>query len=213
MRRDKNKRKQEIIDAAITLFLKQGVKDTSLLEIARYLGISKTTVLYYFHSKEEIVDQVATAGAQKVNVVREYYRSLGNIKPSDGLRKCIIMLLKTTRWRYVSFYNRDFLSLPIAKREGLSTSAREFVTFFEHLLDEGIRIGEFKMDDPFLVAFNIWATEQEWTLRYWLLKDTYTLEKYAEKQADFILSAILVNNHTKINKSDLVAQRKNKSAL
>jgi len=209
MKRDTNKRKQEIIDAAITLFLKQGVQETSLREIAVSLGISKSTILYYFHSKDEIIDQVANNGAQRVNTIREYYRSLGNIKPSDGLRKCIIRFLVGSHWRNVLFFNREFKSLPPARSEGLSTSVREYINFFEHLLDEGIRIGEFKMDDPFLVAFNIWTTEQEWALRHWLLKESFNNEEFAEKQADFILSAILVNKPTKVDGSGLIAQRKN----
>jgi len=51
-------RKQEIIDTAKELFEKQGIKKTSISEIATKSGIAKGLVYYYFSSKEELVENV-----------------------------------------------------------------------------------------------------------------------------------------------------------
>lgn len=44
-----------VIDAALALFAEHGVNGTSLQMIADHLGISKASVYYQFHSKDEIV--------------------------------------------------------------------------------------------------------------------------------------------------------------
>ena len=44
-----------VIDAALALFADHGVNGTSLQMIADHLGVSKASVYYQFHSKDDIV--------------------------------------------------------------------------------------------------------------------------------------------------------------
>lgn len=44
-----------VIEAALALFAEHGVNGTSLQMIADYLGVSKASVYYQFHSKDDIV--------------------------------------------------------------------------------------------------------------------------------------------------------------
>jgi TetR/AcrR family transcriptional regulator len=50
--------RERILDAAIDLFGARGVDAVSLDEIARDVGVRKQTVLYWFASKDELVDAV-----------------------------------------------------------------------------------------------------------------------------------------------------------
>lgn len=47
-----------IRDAAITLFYKQGIENTSIQDIAKQADIAKGTIYLYFKSREELVDYV-----------------------------------------------------------------------------------------------------------------------------------------------------------
>lgn len=51
----KEKKKVAIIQAASLLFVKQGIKQTSLSDIARAVGISKGTLYYYYSSKNDLI--------------------------------------------------------------------------------------------------------------------------------------------------------------
>ncbi|QIK69846.1 TetR/AcrR family transcriptional regulator [Erysipelothrix sp. HDW6C] len=51
-------RKQEIVDYAMHLFLKQGYEKTSVSQIAKAVDVAKGLVYYYFESKEEILECV-----------------------------------------------------------------------------------------------------------------------------------------------------------
>ena len=51
---DKEKKKREIIDAAIRVFSRQGYRRTKINDIAGEAGVGKGTVYEYFKSKEDL---------------------------------------------------------------------------------------------------------------------------------------------------------------
>ena len=61
--------RQRILDASIDQFGARGVDAVSLDEIARDVGVRKQTVLYWFPSKDELVDAVLESVAAELVVV------------------------------------------------------------------------------------------------------------------------------------------------
>jgi AcrR family transcriptional regulator len=60
-----------ILDAAIDQFGRRGVDAVSLDEIARAVGVRKQTVLYWFASKDELIEAVLTSAAAELVLVIE----------------------------------------------------------------------------------------------------------------------------------------------
>ena len=58
-----------VVDAALDLFGTRGVDAVSLDEIAREVGVRKQTVLYWFPSKDDLVDAVLETAAAELAVV------------------------------------------------------------------------------------------------------------------------------------------------
>ena len=58
-----------VVDAALDLFGTSGVDAVSLDEIAREVGVRKQTVLYWFPSKDDLVDAVLKTAAAELAVV------------------------------------------------------------------------------------------------------------------------------------------------
>jgi len=52
------RRRSQILDAAVALFGEQGYRGTSLRDIAHRVGITHPGLLYHFHSKEELLQDV-----------------------------------------------------------------------------------------------------------------------------------------------------------
>ncbi|GHH41502.1 TetR/AcrR family transcriptional regulator [Lentzea cavernae] len=52
--------KQRILQTARELFVRQGVQQTSLQEIADHLGITKPALYYHFASRDELVRSIVT---------------------------------------------------------------------------------------------------------------------------------------------------------
>jgi AcrR family transcriptional regulator len=61
--------RQRILDAALDLFGSRGVDAVSLDEIAREVGVRKQTVLYWFVSKDDLLDAVLEEVAADIVVV------------------------------------------------------------------------------------------------------------------------------------------------
>lgn len=61
--------RDRILDVALDLFGRRGVDAVSLDEIARAVGVRKQTVLYWFPSKDDLVDEVLAVAAAELVVV------------------------------------------------------------------------------------------------------------------------------------------------
>jgi AcrR family transcriptional regulator len=60
-------RREEIVDAAVELFAAQGSRGTSMLEIAKRVGMSHVGVLHHFGSKEELLRAVVARREERTN--------------------------------------------------------------------------------------------------------------------------------------------------
>ena len=63
--------RQNILDTAEAVFLEKGIAKTSMVELARAVGITKVTLYRYFANKDEIAIQIAIRMLKKIrDVVR-----------------------------------------------------------------------------------------------------------------------------------------------
>jgi TetR/AcrR family transcriptional regulator len=75
--RRKEARPQELLDAALDLFVEKGFAATRTEEVAERAGVSKGTLYLYYPSKEELLKEVIRHNmvnqiAEGVNIVREF---------------------------------------------------------------------------------------------------------------------------------------------
>lgn len=146
--RRKEARPEEILDAAMLLFVKRGFTATRLDDIARSAGVSKGTLYLYFESKEEIFKAVVTESVlpeieKAENTSREY---------QGNMRSLLALLLKT----WADFSRKTPISgvtkLMIAESSNFPDMAQFFHEqvvhrvrrMFENVIYRGIEVGEFR---------------------------------------------------------------------
>ncbi len=95
---DRELKRDEIMRAALKLFLEKGIKDTRLEEIAESVYLTKPTIYYYFKSKEHIVDALAARGWQYLYEVARRYFDPEN--PRDSFFKIVREQMNLYRTRY-----------------------------------------------------------------------------------------------------------------
>lgn len=61
-----NDTRQNILDAASKLMTQKGIKNTSLADIAKEVGISKGTLYYYYSSKDDIIYDITDIHLKKM---------------------------------------------------------------------------------------------------------------------------------------------------
>ncbi|HNR87726.1 MAG TPA: TetR/AcrR family transcriptional regulator [Spirochaetota bacterium] len=188
-----NKRRQQIIDASVRLFIKQGFHKSTTRQIARKAGFSigklyeyittKEDVLYlvcdYIHrGVEEAVKQAITdsgTGRESLeSAIREYFRIC------DSMSDDILLI-----YQEIKSLARDAMHTVLARDV-------QITELFEQIIDRGIRDRSIKLNVPSarLLAHNIMVLGHMWTFRRWYLSRTITIDQYIEEQLQFILNSI-----------------------
>lgn len=152
------RRRKEIFNASVHLFLNKGFNETSMREIAEAAGIGKSTLYDYFPSKDDILLSFIEDELQKLT---EEVEEIANRKV-ETLEK-----LRQVMFAYMEYLatNEDFymkLSLEVQRlaQESLERIQRKrhaLQDMVRSIIEEGIREGCFRPVDSLLatrVIFN-----------------------------------------------------------
>ncbi len=141
----KDDKRERIKRAAAECLARFGYEKTTLEDIARRVGLNKTSLYYYFQSKEAIFTEVVVQEAQMfISALQTKTESV------TGCRRRILAYL-TERLLYyrqvVNLHNlsRDTLNRvqPAFKALYQSVLERE-IAFIEQILEQGIQAGEIR---------------------------------------------------------------------
>ncbi|GAA4720516.1 TetR/AcrR family transcriptional regulator [Brevibacillus fulvus] len=187
------KRRDQIVEAAVELFIHKGFHKTTTREIAKASGFSIGTLYEYIESKEDVLYLVCDAiHAEVENRLREALTFNGN-----GLR--ILKMALRSFFRVMDQMNDRVLliyqetkSLPSGTISYVLRREEEIRGIFEEILRTGIQDGSIHIDEKHvqLMADNILVLGEMWVFRRWALRKHYTLEEYIEKQTALLLREI-----------------------
>lgn len=156
-----NKSKRDIIlDSAFELFQNRGYYDTKIIDIADAAGIGKGTVYEYFETKDAIFLELFKT---KVEASYDYLSELleKDISCENKIRDHIDFEL-TNSSKYT--FNKNFLMDLMMKSDALKNpelieSIHRLVNkkfyFVYHIIEDGIKTGEFNQVDPLLATISI----------------------------------------------------------
>jgi len=158
-RRRAKHRPDEVLDAALDLFTRQGYSNTSVDEVARLAGISKGAVYLYFPSKQAILEGLITRAVQPVSA--QVLAGITN-RPG-GFREAATFFLKTLARR---LGEPDVLAIPkIIMREAVV--APEIAEMYRHavldhaipmlstMIEAAVARGELRAVDPELAVRSV----------------------------------------------------------
>ncbi len=149
--------RKAILDAAAKLFIERGLGGTSMQDIARQLGLTRTAVYYYFKNKEEILkgltEDVTLAAKQMTGKVA----AQRDAEPAQALRGLVeqhaeLILSRPAEFRVV---DRNEGDMP-PKLQAASEAARRGV--FENVaavIQRGVDTGAFHRTDARVAALVI----------------------------------------------------------
>ena len=148
---------REIVDTARILFRNSGFKKTTMGDIARSLGKAKSSLYYYYPSKEDIFEAVIYAEMDELlDMIHKALREAGSSK--EKLRAyCRCRLEKLSQLCNLS----DALKSEIAELHCVMTTLKNrfdttHVELVKGILQEGVGNGEFKQineDNIELIAY------------------------------------------------------------
>lgn len=192
-------KRRQILNRSIKLFVKNGYDKTTVRDIARQNNITVGTLYHYFSSKKDILHLFVlhwTETERKV-VEKPDYR---HMRPTEALRKYIKVYYKLIDIHrdMVLFLNREMANFERSDQTIFIENSQRTISYFYNLLREGIKTGEFELDNPLLMAHNIVLMFHIWvTKSYHLTEHWKSVDEYADVQADAILKAIAAHKTKK----------------
>lgn len=186
------KRREQIVEAAVDLFIHKGFHKTTTREIARASGFSIGTLYEYIESKEDVLYLVCDSIHSEVEKKMEEALN-ETLTGAEALRQAIKGLFKVmddVDDKVLLIY-QEIKSLPEEPMRYVLQREEQISTFFEKFLNKGIEDGSLKLDPNFirLMAHNIVVLGEMWVFRRWALRKQYSFDEYAEMQTNLLLSA------------------------
>jgi TetR/AcrR family transcriptional regulator len=151
--------RDRILAAALDRFGTRGVDAVSLDDIATVVGVRKQTVLYWFASKEELVDAVLEATAQEIGVVIEAALNAASDDPLERVDAVVRAAfgLAVRRPALLGLV-RELSRLPAAQAERLRSHVDPLIRRAVTFLDAEMAAGRLRRGDPRLVAAIAYGT-------------------------------------------------------
>ncbi|MGE5703753.1 MAG: TetR/AcrR family transcriptional regulator [Clostridia bacterium] len=184
------KRREQIVEAAVDLFIHKGFHKTTTREIARASGFSIGTLYEYIESKEDVLYLVCDAiHAEVENRLREAITVNGSGMTVLKLAlRSFFRVMDQMSDRVLLIY-QEAKSLPNETLRYVLGREEAISGIFAELLRKGIADKSIHIDEKHvkLMADNILVLGEMWVFRRWALKKHYTLEEFIEKQTALLL--------------------------
>ncbi|MGO9613081.1 MAG: TetR/AcrR family transcriptional regulator [Dissulfurispiraceae bacterium] len=155
--REKRSMREQILRAAMKLFLEEGFEKVTIRRIAEDIEYSPATIYLYFKDKDEILYALHEKGFEELYERQQHVLSI----------KDPLLRLKKHGQVYVSFalqmpeyYDLMFIMrAPTRKiRESAEWSAgKRSYEFLKENIRQCMKAGYLAKDDPDVVAFSVWA--------------------------------------------------------
>lgn len=151
--------RERILEVSLDLFGTRGVDGVSLDEIARVVGVRKQTVLYWFASKDDLVDEVlAVASAELVIVIDAALRAAPD-DPLDRIDAVIRAVFRpAVRRPALLGLIREMSRVDAARSERLRVRLAPLIDRAVAYLAAEMDAGRLRRGDPNLIAALAYAT-------------------------------------------------------
>lgn len=193
------RRRRQIVDAAVGLFLENGFHKTTTRQIAQAAGISIGLLYEYIATKEDVLYLVCDAIYTEMHAA--VTEAVGRTRFVHHPLAAVIReyFLVCHRWSdHIVLIYQELHSLPSNSRKIVLENEMRITGLFSKVFADMIHAGQlFPMDDPALdlAAQNISVLGQMWAFRRWMLSRWYTIDEYIEIQTDFIMRRLNLENN------------------
>lgn len=155
---EQQRRRKEIFNASVYLFLENGFNETSMREIAKAAGMGKSTLYDYFESKDEILvsyfeDEIQKITANAKKIIQQ------ELCASEKLKQAMEMHLKylvDNKLFYLKL-SVEAQRLALESQQKIQTARHAYQDMLRTLIEAGVQSGEFKEINPLFAARSIFT--------------------------------------------------------
>jgi TetR/AcrR family transcriptional regulator, cholesterol catabolism regulator len=186
------KRRDQMIRGAVSLFKQKGFHRTTTREIAKAAGFSIGTLYEYIRTKEDVLYLVCDSIYEQVRLeLEELDIDQGTIDSLKlGIAHYFQVMDRMQDEVLVMYQEAKSLSkdaLPYVLRKEL-----EMVAMVEKLIVRCVETGELELSENqiHMLAQNVFVQGQMWGFRRWALQKRYSLQEYIDLQIELLFAGV-----------------------
>lgn len=183
-------RRQQIEDAASTLFRERGYAATSVRDIAHALDMQGGSLYAHVASKEDVLWSIVSRAADRFNAhvgPVATGEAPAAIRLREMIRAHVAVVTATQKDAAVFLHEWRFLSQ--SRREQMAERRDAYEALFRHAIGEGIAAGDFRPVDPRMAATAILSALNG--IATWFRSDgDLTSTEVADQYADLFLGGL-----------------------
>ncbi len=184
-------RRRQIVDGAVTLFIKKGYHKTTTRELAKATGMSIGSLYEYVSSKEDVLFLVCNAiHAEVEQGMKDALArpTVGRDALAEVIREFFLVCDRMCDHVLLMYQVTHFL--PLKWQEKVLEAELRITQLFISAMNELRELGKLPaLDDDTitLIGHNISVLGHTWAFRRWYFAKNFTIQQYIEQQTDFIM--------------------------
>lgn len=190
---DSAETKARLLDAAIQLYARHGVVETSVQEIVGYAGLTKGALYHHFKSKAHLLEAVHDQFfSEQIRRLKKICSEVSDqrVAVADAI---VSMFSGVVEFRSgVALFMHEYPKLPDEIFAAVRAQRDEFESLLVGLIEDGIEAGVFRTSShPQIIAFGIIGM-CAWSI-YWFDHDgTLSAEQVGRELAELVVSGLAV---------------------
>lgn len=186
------RRRQQIVDAAVELFSSQGYYRTTVQEVARKAGVSTGLIYQYVEDKEDILL------LSILDVIDSYQQEIpaalaGVEDPLQRMRAALAAYCRVVDQRRLAtlLTYRSARSLSSERRQLIKVAELDSNRLIADCVRACIDAGLFETVDVDFITYQLVMFAHTWALKHWRLAELYSLEEYIDNGFRLYMRACL----------------------
>jgi AcrR family transcriptional regulator len=184
--------REELLGKAADLFARRGYANTTIQDIARELGLSRSSLYHYFPSKDDVLGALIQETTVATYDMLARLRDDPSLSATERIKRAIMSSVERrlaggSRMRVLERLEGD---MPPEMLEQFNRARRQILQFYVDIIEEGIRSGEFRLVDSKIIAFAVLGM-CNWTAWWYSPSGSRTAGEIAETMTEFALAALV----------------------
>ena len=188
VRAKRNRRRDEILHAALQAFRHKGYHGTTLDDIASYLGVRKTALYHYFPDKQAILHECHRRSLKEIERLMKEARSIDSQteRLAFVIREHVRVMTDTLEGSPLAF---EVTSLSEERQKEVVAARDRYERALRRLIDSGIKSGEFRPVNSKVAVFAILGSIN-WIARWYQPEGSLQAEELGAEFADQLVAGL-----------------------
>ena len=154
IREKRQRRRAEILHAALRAFREHGYHATTLDDIAKHLGVRKTALYHYFPDKEALLYACHKESLAEISRLMKEVRKLGTASQrlAHVIREHVRVMTDTLEGSPLAF---EVTALSPQRQAEIISARDRYERGLRRIIQDGIKAGEFRQVDSKIAVFAI----------------------------------------------------------